>query len=317
RLVQMPGHMHRPVWVDDPNFELDDHLHRATLPAPGGPRELEEFTAEVISRPLDRARPLWEMHVVDGLDGGRVGAVTKLHHAAIDGVSGAELTANLLDPEPEPEPEPVTTGEPPWEPDPVPSGFAAARDAAWELLRQPVATATGLARTASAALRLWRHNRQPETSRPPAPFDAPRTCCNGQLTGRRHVAFTQIALDDVKDIKDSAGVTVNDVILALCAGAVRGQLEDHGGHPQEPLVAGVPVSVRTEDERGTMGNRLSAMLVDLATTIDDPITRLQTIAAGTRAAKQQDRILGPDTVSRLAALTPTPCSRRWVDSSRG
>ena len=304
RLVEMPGHIHRPVWVDDPHFDLDEHLHRETLPAPGGQRELAAFTSDVISRPLDRARPLWEMHVLEGLEDGMVGAVTKLHHAAIDGVSGAELTANLLDAESEPAPEPVTEDEPPWEPDPVPSRLALARDAGRDLLRQPVAMASGLARTAAAGLRLLRHNRQAQTSRPPAPFDAPRTCCNGRLTRRRHVAFTQIALDDVKEIKNATGVTVNAVILALCASAVRGHLDDHGGHPPQSLVAAVPVSVRTEDDRGAMGNRLSAMLVDLATTVDDPVTRLQTIAAGNGAAKEQDRVLGPDTVSQLAGLTP-------------
>jgi WS/DGAT/MGAT family acyltransferase len=246
------------------------------------------------------------MHVLDGLEDGMVGAVTKLHHAAIDGVSGAELTANLLDAEPDPEPEPVTEEELAWEPDPVPSRLALARDAGRELLRQPFAMASGLTRTAAAGLRLLRHNRQAQTSRPPAPFDAPRTCCNGSLTNRRHVAFAQIALDDVKEIKNATGVTINDVILALCAGAVRGHLDDHGGHPQRSLVAAVPVSVRTEDQRGTMGNRLSAMLVDLATTVDDPVARLQTIAAGTGVAKEQDRVLGPDTVSELAGLTPSP-----------
>lgn len=302
RLVEPPGHFHRPVWVDDPDFDLDQHLHRATLPAPGGPRQLEEFAAEVIGRPLDRSRPLWEMHVLEGLAGGMVGVVTKLHHAAIDGVSGAEITANLLDPEPDPEP--VTAMDSSWEPEPVPSPFALARDAVRELARLPVEIASGVARTAAAALRLRRHNRHQQTSCPPGPFGAPRTCCNGRLTGRRHVAFTEIALDDVKEIKEAAGVTVNDVILALCAGAVRGQLEDHGGHPEQSLVAGVPVSVRTEDERGTMGNRLSAMLVDLATTVDDPVLRLQAIAAGSRAAKEQDRVLGPDTVSQLAGMTP-------------
>ncbi|HEX6311103.1 MAG TPA: wax ester/triacylglycerol synthase family O-acyltransferase [Acidimicrobiia bacterium] len=302
RLVEMPGHMHRPVWVDDPGFELDAHLHRATLPAPGGACDLEEFSADVLSRPLDRSRPLWEMHVLEGLEGGMVGAVTKVHHAAIDGVSGAELTANLLDAEPDPERVPL---ESQWEPDPVPSRLALARDAVWDLFRLPMATAAGLARTAAAAVRLRRHNRE-HASRPPAPFDAPRTRCNGPVTGRRHVAFTQTDLREVRAVAKAAGVTVNDVILAVCAGALRGHLEDHGGHPDPPLVAGVPVSVRTADDRGTMGNRLSAMLVDLATDVDDPVTRLGTIAAGSRAAKAQDRVLGPETVSRLADVTPAP-----------
>jgi len=231
-----------------------------------------------------------------------VGAVTKMHHAAIDGVSGAELTANLLDIGPEPAP--VEPPASPWEPDPAPSRLALVGDAVRELLRQPVAATSTLARTVGAAARLYRHNRSPGTTPPPGPFSAPRTCFNAPVTGRRRVAFTQVGLDDVRQIKEATGTTINDVVLAVCAGALRSHLDDHGGCPERPLVAAVPVSVRTGDHDGTMGNKLSAMLVDLATTFDDPVARLRAIAEGSRAAKAQDRLLGPTTLSELAALTP-------------
>jgi diacylglycerol O-acyltransferase / wax synthase len=302
RLVEMPGRIHRPVWVDDPDFDLDQHLHRDALPSPGGPVELEDFTAAVISRRLHRCRPLWDMHLVEGLEGGRVAAVTTLHHAAIDGVSGAELTATLLDLGPEPAA--VAPPASAWMPDPIPTGLVLARGAVRDLLHQPVAAASVLARSASAALRLYHHNRRPDTTPPPGPFAAPRLWTNAPLTDRRHITFTQMDLDDVKAIKNTTGVTINDVVLALCAGALRDHLEDHGGLPQQSLVAAVPVSVRTEDQRGTMGNRLSVMLVDLATTIDDPVARLRAIAASTRAAKTQHQVLGADTLSELASLTP-------------
>src|SRR5207302_1576451 len=116
RLVSLPGHVHRPVWIEDPDFDLDEHLHRATLVSPGGAAELERFTAEVITRRLDRARPLWEMHIVEGLDAGMVGVVTKMHHATIDGVSGAELAANLLDLDPDAAP--VAAPVSAWSPEP-------------------------------------------------------------------------------------------------------------------------------------------------------------------------------------------------------
>jgi diacylglycerol O-acyltransferase len=302
RLVEVPAKLHRPVWIEDPAFDLGEHLRRRSLPAPGGPRELEEFTAEVISRPLDRSRPPWEMHIVEGLADGMVGAVTKMHHAAIDGVSGAELTANLLDVEPEPAP--VEPPAPPWEPEPAPSRLALAGDALRELLRQPVLAASTFARTLGAVARLRRHNRVAETDPPPGPFGAPRTCLNGPLTARRHVAFTQLDLEDVRQVKKAAGATVNDVVLAVCAGALRSHLDEHGACPGRSLVAAVPVSVRTGDDEGTMGNRLSAMLVDLATTVDDPAARLHAITERSRAAKEQDRLLGPDTLSDLAGLTP-------------
>ncbi|MGQ0802817.1 MAG: WS/DGAT/MGAT family O-acyltransferase [Actinomycetota bacterium] len=304
RLVGVPGNLHRPVWIEDSEFDLDQHLHRRSLPAPAGPRELEDFTAEVISHPLDRSRPPWEMHIVEGLADGMVAAVTKMHHAAIDGVSGAELTANLLDIGPEPAP--VEPPVRPWQPEPAPSPLALVGDAVRELLRQPVVAASTLARAVGAVARLRSHNRRPDTTPPPGPFSAPRTCLNAPVTGRRHVAFAHVSLDDVRQIKDLAGTTVNDVVLAVCAGALRRHLEDHGGYPDRSLVAAVPVSVRTGDHEGAMGNRLSAMLVDLATTVDDPAARLGAIAEGARAAKEQDRLLGPETLSELAGLTPAP-----------
>ncbi|MFL6243139.1 MAG: wax ester/triacylglycerol synthase family O-acyltransferase, partial [Acidimicrobiia bacterium] len=304
RLVEVPAHLHRPGWIEDPDFDLDEHLHRVRLRAPGGIAEFEQFAAHVISRPLDPERPPWEMHIVEGLEGGMVGSVTKMHHAAVDGISGAELTATLLDLEPEPEP--VAPPDAPWRPAPPPSPLALAARAVGELLRQPIAAGSVLARTARAALRLVRHNRKPATTPPPAPFAAPRCAYNAPLTGARQVSLAQVDLDDVRQIKDAAGVKINDVVLAVCAAALRGHLEDHGGIPEQPLVAAVPVSVRTDDQSAMTSNHLSAMLVELGTTIDDPMTRLHAIAASSRAAKAQHHVLGPETFSQLADVTPSP-----------
>ena len=304
RLVEVPAHLHRPGWIEDPDFDLDQHLHQARLPAPGGMTELQQFAADVFGRPLDPGRPPWDMHIVDGLEGGVVASVTKMHHAAVDGVSGAELTATLLDLEAEPRP--VAPPDAPWKPAPLPAPLAVAARAVRELLREPAAAASVLARTARAALRLLRHNREPETTPPPAPFAAPRCAYNAPLTGARHVSLARVALDDVRRIKDAAGVTINDVILAVCADAVRGHLAAHDGVPGQSLVAAVPVSVRTGDQSETSSNRLSAMLVELGTAIDDPIARLRAIAASSRAAKTQHHVLGPETFSQLADVTPSP-----------
>jgi diacylglycerol O-acyltransferase / wax synthase len=304
RLVEVPGHLHRPEWIDDPDFDLDEHLHRVLLRPPGGITELEQLAAHVISRPLDPGRPPWEMRIVEGLEGGMVGSVTKMHHAAVDGISGAELTATLLDLEPEPRP--VAPPDAPWRPAPPPSPLAVAARAGRELLRQPVAAGSVLARTARAALRLVRHNREPATTPPPSPFAAPRCAYNAPLTEARHVSLAQIDLDDVRQIKDAAGVTINDVVLAVCADALRGHLEAHGGVPGQSLVAAVPISVRSGDQGETTTNQLSAMLVELGTTIEEPTARLRAIAASSRAAKTQHHVLGADTFSQLADVTPSP-----------
>src|SRR5439155_22327273 len=142
----LPFGIHHPMWIEDPSFDLDYHLRRAALPAPGGPRELAEFAEEAFGRPLDRSRPLWEMFVVEGLENGLIATVTKTHHSAIDGVSGAELTVNLLDLEPEPTevPQPET----PWEPDRVPPHFELVAYAINSLSRQPFRAAKAFRRTA-------------------------------------------------------------------------------------------------------------------------------------------------------------------------
>jgi diacylglycerol O-acyltransferase len=304
RLVEVPAHLHRPGWIEDPDLDLDEHLHRVLLRPPGGIAELEQFAAHVMSRPLDPERPPWEMHVVERLEGGMVAAVTKMHHAAVDGISGAELTATLLDLEPEPEP--VAPPHTPWRPAPPPSRLSLAAGAVRELLRQPFEAGSALARTARGAVRLLRHNRRPETTPPPGPFAAPRCAYNAPVTGARQVSLAQIELDDVRQIKDAAGVTINDVVLAVCAAALRGHLEEHGGVPEQPLVAAVPVSVRADEEGAMTSNHLSAMLVRLGTTIDEPMARLHAIAESSRAAKTQHQILGPDMFTQLADVTPSP-----------
>ncbi|HEY4397319.1 MAG TPA: wax ester/triacylglycerol synthase family O-acyltransferase [Acidimicrobiia bacterium] len=304
RLVEVPAQLHRPGWIDDPDFDLDQHLHETRLPAPGGISELQQFAADEMSRPLDPGRPPWDMHIVDGLEGGMVASVTKMHHAAVDGISGAELTATLLDLEPDPQP--VEPPDAPWTPAAAPSSLTVAARAARDLLREPLAAGSVLARTARAALRLVRHNREPATTPPPGPFAAPRSAYNAPLTEARQVSTAQVDLEDVRQIKDAAGVTINDVVLAVCADALRGHLDAHAGLPGESLVAAVPVSVRTGEQSETSTNRLSAMLVELGTTIDDPIARLRAIAASSGAAKAQHHVLGPETFSELADITPSP-----------
>jgi diacylglycerol O-acyltransferase / wax synthase len=294
RLVEVPFQLHHPLWIEDPDFDLEYHVRRAALPAPGGPAELAEFAADVFSRPLDRSRPLWEIYAVEGLEGGHIAMVSKVHHAAIDGVSGAEITVNLLDLQPEP-----VQYEPdePWKPDRIPSDFELVGWALGSLARQPLAALKAVRRTAGAMVNVRRRNREPDVAPPPSLFSAPRTSFNTTITAHRKVAFTSVSLEDVKAVRKELGGTVNDVVLALCAGTLRNYLERRGELPDEPLVAMVPISVRTEDEKGALGNRVSSMLTSLATDVADPAKRLDAIREGTQGAKEQDKAIGADTLT--------------------
>ena len=307
RLVEIPFQLHHPLWVEDPDFDLDYHMRRAALPAPGGEQELAEFAADVLSRPLDRSRPLWEMYVIEGLENGLIATVTKTHHAAIDGVSGNELTVNLLDLQPEPA---VIEPDTEWKPDRIPTDLELVGYALNSLARQPVLGLKAARRTVEAAVTLRRRNRRPEITPPPAPFAAPRTPINGAITARRKFAFTQIPLDDVKMIKNALGGTVNDVVLALCSGALRGYLADRDELPSESLVAMVPISVRTEDLKGAMGNQVSQMLVSLATSEEDPVERLHTISQGTEGAKEQEKAIGAETLMNWAEFAAPAVAAR-------
>ena len=294
RLVDVPFELHHPLWIEDPDFDLDFHLRRAALPAPGGEQELAEFAADVISRKLDRTRPLWEMYMVEGLENGYIASISKVHHCAIDGVSGAELMVNLLDFSPEIAD--VPPPEKPWLPERIPTDFEMVGWATASLARQPLLAVKAARRTASAALNLRRRNRQPDVTPPPAPFSAPNTSINTAISPHRRFAFTQLPLDEVKQVKNKLGGTVNDVVLAVCAGALRSYFDERNEAIEGPLVAMVPISVRTEDQQGAMGNRVSSMLTSLATDIDDPVERLHAISAGTSHAKEQDKAIGAETL---------------------
>jgi WS/DGAT/MGAT family acyltransferase len=295
RVVEVPFQLYHPLWIEDPDFDLHYHLRRIALPSPGGKAELAEVAADIMSRPLDRSRPLWEMWLVEGLEGGLVACISKTHHAAIDGASGVDLTVGLLDLEPDAPPPPPPEEE--WKPDRVPTDFELVSYATRSLARSPIAAAKASRRTLEAAVTLRRRNRQPDVKAPPAPFSAPRTSLNGALTSHRSFGMAEVALDDVKDIRKALGGTVNDVVLAICAGALRSYLDERDEHPDRPLVAMCPISVRSADQANTLGNQVSQMLVSLATDVDDPVERLQVIQEGTKQAKEQAGAIGAETLT--------------------
>ena len=299
RLVQVPFRLNHPVWVDCSDFDLDFHVRRVAVPSPGGQAELMELIGDITSRQLDRARPLWEIWVIEGLEDGRVAIVPKVHHAAVDGVSGAEIMVHLFDLSPATVPavpRSVTTLDPSVpENEPVPSDgelvVQALRDR-WTDPRNLIDTAR---RTVRGALDVARRYEEPGAVGMAIPFTAPRVSFNQSITAHRTCATAGVSLDEAKALKNRFGTTVNDVVLELCSSALRRYLESRGELPTVPLVASVPISVRGEasvPERGA--NKVSAMLVPLPTHLSSPEDRLRAIAAHTRGAKEDHRAIGAD-----------------------
>ena len=308
RLVAVPFGLHHPLWVEDPDFELARHVHRTVAPPPGGTHELAAVISDIAGRQLDRRRPLWEIWVVEGLAGGNVGFVAKIHHAAADGVAAAQLLANVL--ETEPAPRPPRPAEAEWRPDRIPSRRELVVQALSERVRQLLGIPGLLRRTVSGLRAVARRRRSGAVS-PPVPFSTPTTSFNRALTSDRLFTMTSLALDDVKAVKSAFGVTVNDVVLAVCAGALRRYLADRGELPARPLVAGVPVSVAGDDAR-LGGNRVSNMFTALRTDVADPVERLLAIHEVTKAAKEVHNVLGAEMLEAWSELTPPAPFAAWM-----
>jgi diacylglycerol O-acyltransferase len=310
RLVPIPFGIHHPLWAEDPDFDLDYHLRRVAVPAPGGDRELCELISEIASRQLDRSRPLWEIWVVEGLADGRVGFVTKIHHSAADGVAAADLLTNVL--ETDPEPAPVPPPAEPWAPDRIPSQASLLWHSIVSLARQLLRLPRLLRRTAAGFAAVRRRRRSADVS-PPLPFSGPDTSFNAALTPHRLFTMTSLSLDDMKTVKSAFGCTVNDVVLAVCAGALRRYLVEHGEAVGKPLVAGVPVSTRPGDEGPRLGgNSVSNMFTSLCTDIADPVERLRAIHHVTKAAKEVHTALGPEMLESWSELTPPRPFAAWM-----
>src|SRR3954447_14671063 len=297
RLVEVPFGLHHPLWIEDPDFDLDFHIRSTAIPSPGGEEQLTNLVSRLVALPLDRSRPLWEVWVIEGLEGGRVGCLSKVHHAAIDDASGNELTVALLDLTPE-----IAHHEPEeeWVPDRIPTDAELLAYAATSLVRQPVRVARAGVKTAGAALAVRRRNRETPRLAPPSPFSAPHTSFNVAITPRRSFAYQSVSLPAVKAIRKKTGATVNDVVLALCAGALRRYLDKQGEEPDGPLVAMVPVSVRSEDEKDALGNRVTSVFASLATDVDDPKERLEVIHECMVDVKEQQQAIGADTLGDWA-----------------
>jgi WS/DGAT/MGAT family acyltransferase len=317
RAVRVPFGLHHPVWVEDPDFELDDHLSRASLPSPGGKAELDAFVASVMSRQLDPDRPLWEMHVVEGLAGERTALVAKVHHAILDGVSGASVLAAFLDLNPRSR---VVALPQEWHPGALPSNAQMLKHAASSLAHQPGTTLSTLQAGVDAVADLGMHNRE-LTGRgeqaPPGFFSAPRTSFNGAVSNRKRFGSLSVPLEDVKLVGRVFEATVNDVVLACVSGGLRGLLTARGEEVDHTLVAMVPVSTRPEGEGETLGNQISGMLVSLASDVDEPVRRLDAIAESARVAKEQEKLHRGRFIGDLAQIALPALTSRLARAVAG
>ncbi|CAN5807592.1 wax ester/triacylglycerol synthase family O-acyltransferase [soil metagenome] len=303
RLVTVPFGLGHPVWIEDPDFDLDAHVRRAAVPAPGSMHELAEIVGDLAGRPLDRSRPLWEMWVVEGLADGHIAIVTKMHHSAIDGASGADLMAHIFDLDPDDVTVPPDDGS--WQPEQAPSDLSLAAKALATQATSPVRMVRLMGKTVGSMADIVRQRvgRPSDAVPSPMPFGAPRTPFSGAITSHRSVAFARTSLDDFKHVKNAFGTTVNDVVLAASAVSLRHWLIDRGGLPDKPLVASVPVSVRGDDSEG-LGNQVSAMLVNLPVQLDDPAAILGEIQQNTKGAKELHGAIGADMLQDWSEFAP-------------
>src|SRR3954468_17526613 len=285
RLQEVPFGLDHPYWVEEAEIDLGYHVREMALAAPGTDRQLARQVARIIGHPLDRARPLWEIYVIEGHESGLVAVLTKIHHAVIDGLSGAEIMALLLDLTPDGREVPPPTGDDLADPEPrtlqmLGLGLLGVPRYPFRMLRAlPKAipnledTPFGIFPGAGTLSRVAGALRRDGYERPG--LTAPKTLFSGRISPHRRFVFGQLSLDEFKAVKNKHGSTVNDVVVSVCAGAVRRWLIEHDDLPDTPLVAQVPVSVRTRDQFGTYGNRILLMAAPLYTDEPDPVLRLQ------------------------------------------
>jgi len=327
RLVPVPLGLDQSYWIDDPDFDIEFHVRELALPKPGSDRQLSDQVARLHARPLDRSRPLWEVYLISGLPDGRIAIYNKIHHAAVDGVSGGDILSALLDVTPEgrpaPQEEPFTGEQPP---------------SAWGLLFRSAVSALGkpahAVRVSNSLIRSspaiagalkgplaqllpGRGDRDDDAVLPGVRLRAPRTPFNANITPHRRWAFIDLPLTEVKAVRQDTGLTVNDVVMALCAGALRRWLLDHEALPEAALVAAVPVSVRTEAQKGQLGNQVSMMIAGLPTNLDFPAQRLAAVHQAMGVAKEQHGAIPAGLLADVSEFAmPIMANQAWRLSAR-
>jgi diacylglycerol O-acyltransferase len=297
KLRRVPLEIDHPVWVEDTDFDIDRHVHRLAVPTPGGVDELADLCAHMAGIPLDRSRPLWEMSVVEGLGSGHIAVFTKMHHATVDGVSGANLISVLCSLEPDAplldvEDTGAVSRRNPSDLELIGRGVVNNLTKPWQAVRLVKPTVALVSRTIERAR---------AGTAMAAPLTAPRTTFNGNISGHRAIGLADMSLDRVKEIRHAVeGATVNDVVLAITGGALRRYLEQRGDLPSSSLLASVPVSVHQSTSRSGGTNKVSSLFAKLGTDIADPVERLHQLAVANTHAKEHHKAIPADTLQDWA-----------------
>jgi diacylglycerol O-acyltransferase len=306
KLAYPPAQTGRPFWIDDPNLNLEYHIRHSALPAPGSEEQLRRMAARVFSQQLDRSKPLWELWLVQGLTRNRFALVTKTHHAVVDGISGVDIATVLFDLNPVPE---RAEGGDSWRPEPEPSPVSLLARGAQDVLEAPIRAARRLEGAVQHPERAVRQVRDAVEAVSEVGWNfanpAPRVPLNVEIGSHRRFVWVRSDLDRFKRVKNALGGTVNDVVLAVVAGALREWLRGRGIRTEGlELRAQVPVSIRAEDERGRLGNRLAVMRAPLPVYVGDPVRRLQLVTDAMRGLKQSKQALGAEVISRFNDFAP-------------
>jgi diacylglycerol O-acyltransferase / wax synthase len=318
KLLNVPLGLDQPYWIDDPDFDIEYHVRELALPHPGSDAQLTEQVSRLHARPLDRSRPLWEIYLITGLAKRRAAVYTKIHHAAVDGVSGTELLTILMDLTPAGRELPPAE---PFRPERAPNwaelAARAAVKAAWrpvqtvrvtnELIRVLPTLAPVVSTVVGGMLGLNRGDGEVIAT---TPGRAPATPFNKPITAHRRFAIRSVDLGTVKMVKNAFGVSVNDVVMAMSAGALRRWLADHDALPAQPLISMIPVSVHDPAGKGALGNKVSAMLAALPTNVGEPGLRLEMVHAATKVAKAQQAVIPQGLVDQVSDFAPPALTAR-------
>lgn len=309
RPLEVPGGLHHPVWVKDASFDIGRHLFRAKIAPPGGPREMDRAIAEIASAQLRRDRPLWETWLLEGLADGGVVLVTKIHHSLADGVASANVLAKVMSFDPGPDD--LGSRTPSWIPESLPPGRLLLKDAIRDQREQAGAIGPLVKRTVKGAINVLK-NLKSRGAAVPYPFVTSRTVFNRTLSPRRSFASATLPLADLKEVKNAAGVTLNDVVLAIVAGALDRFFEARGERPSRPLIASVPIAVAGSGSvPRTAGNRVANLFTSLCNDVTDPLERLKRIHAVTEQSKQVQHQLGVETMLDWSEALPA-VAYKWI-----